>query len=410
MHWFINLLILLLLSGCATKSEYTPKTYESYLPILSKNAPNLPDSNPQNYLYYYFYPWDSSLHVSKNQALWPWSVYKPEKEYYGQTLQLRQKEWFNEQLQNARVENIGELGQNAIMSKATDVRNFPTHLPIFKNPKLPGEGFPFDYNQNSQIAPFWPVWLSHYSADKMWAFIEADSFFGWVKASSVLPLSEENQNLLRKASKVVAMKPFALVDSRGIYTSVPIGSILPINEKGEVISFLPDGKKIYLPLEQNLTTPWPAKMNKESLDILNSAFLNEPYGWGGMFGHRDCSAMTKDFLAPFGIWLPRNSRAQFQHGSKIYLKGLTPKEKEEMITQFAIPFLSLIYLPGHIMLYGGELNNKPLVLHNTWGIKTKSHEGRHIIGKTIFSDLHVCLLYTSPSPRDRTRSRMPSSA
>ena len=23
---------------------------------------------------------------------------------------------------------------------------------------------------------------------------------------------------------------------------------------------------------------------------------------------------------------------------------------------------------------------------------------------------HVCLLYTSPSPRDRTRSRMPSSA
>ena len=34
--------------------------------------------------------------------------------------------------------------------------------------------------------------------------------------------------------------------------------------------------------------------------------------------------------------------------------------------------------------------------------------------KFIESDLldreHVCLLYTSPSPRDRTRSRMPSSA
>ena len=24
--------------------------------------------------------------------------------------------------------------------------------------------------------------------------------------------------------------------------------------------------------------------------------------------------------------------------------------------------------------------------------------------------IHICLLYTSPSPRDRTRSRMPSSA
>ena len=27
-----------------------------------------------------------------------------------------------------------------------------------------------------------------------------------------------------------------------------------------------------------------------------------------------------------------------------------------------------------------------------------------------FRNPHVCLLYTSPSPRDRTRSRMPSSA
>ena len=27
-----------------------------------------------------------------------------------------------------------------------------------------------------------------------------------------------------------------------------------------------------------------------------------------------------------------------------------------------------------------------------------------------FEELNICLLYTSPSPRDRTRSRMPSSA
>ena len=32
----------------------------------------------------------------------------------------------------------------------------------------------------------------------------------------------------------------------------------------------------------------------------------------------------------------------------------------------------------------------------------------HTVGNNFF--LNVCLLYTSPSPRDRTRSRMPSSA
>ena len=31
-------------------------------------------------------------------------------------------------------------------------------------------------------------------------------------------------------------------------------------------------------------------------------------------------------------------------------------------------------------------------------------------GKIAMQILHACLLYTSPSPRDRTRSRMPSSA
>ena len=30
--------------------------------------------------------------------------------------------------------------------------------------------------------------------------------------------------------------------------------------------------------------------------------------------------------------------------------------------------------------------------------------------RTAISDPQICLLYTSPSPRDRTRSRMPSSA
>ena len=44
----------------------------------------------------------------------------------------------------------------------------------------------------------------------------------------------------------------------------------------------------------------------------------------------------------------------------------------------------------------------------------KMNEAARILAEyedfTSFSRLHTCLLYTSPSPRDRTRSRMPSSA
>ena len=51
-----------------------------------------------------------------------------------------------------------------------------------------------------------------------------------------------------------------------------------------------------------------------------------------------------------------------------------------------------------------------LVLHVTGKLK-KLHKIESIIKFIQLHDLiNICLLYTSPSPRDRTRSRMPSSA
>ena len=42
-----------------------------------------------------------------------------------------------------------------------------------------------------------------------------------------------------------------------------------------------------------------------------------------------------------------------------------------------------------------------------WDMDTVSP---HNLANQIFRQQDICLLYTSPSPRDRTRSRMPSSA
>ena len=52
-------------------------------------------------------------------------------------------------------------------------------------------------------------------------------------------------------------------------------------------------------------------------------------------------------------------------------------------------------------LWPGVLQNKCLGCHNAQGI---ARETEFVLQPA------ACLLYTSPSPRDRTRSRMPSSA
>jgi hypothetical protein len=107
--------------------------------------------------------------------------------------------------------------------------------------------------------------------------------------------------------------------------------------------------------------------------------------------NRDCSAMTKDYFQSFGIWLPRNSFSQSKSGDYISLENLTIKEKEALLKEKAIPFQSLLYLRGHIMLYLGTFEEKALVMHNTWGLKVEENgqEKRKIIGRSIISDLYL---------------------
>jgi hypothetical protein len=78
-------------------------------------------------------------------------------------------------------------------------------------------------------------------------------------------------------------------------------------------------------------------------------------------------------------------------GKVISFKNMTDEEKIETIKKDAIPFETLLYKRGHIVLYVGTYDDKIVVFHNTWGIKTNKDgkEGRFIIGKPIFSTLTV---------------------
>ncbi len=40
--------------------------------------------------------------------------------------------------------------------------------------------------------------------------------------------------------------------------------------------------------------------------------LNQPYGWGDMYGEQDCSRFLQMVFATVGIMLPRDSKDQAQ--------------------------------------------------------------------------------------------------
>ena len=101
--------------------------------------------------------------------------------------------------------------------------------------------------------------------------------------------------------------------------------------------------------------------------------------------------MTRDLFAPFGLWLPRNSGEQAGAGKFISFKNLPDAEKEALIVRQGIPWRTLLWTPGHIMLYIGIHQGKPLIFHNFWSIKTRDAQGRRgriIIGHAAVTTLH----------------------
>jgi len=121
--------------------------------------------------------------------------------------------------------------------------------------------------------------------------------------------------------------------------------------------------------------------------------MGQPYGWGGLYEWRDCSSTARDVFAPFGIWLPRNSAAQGRSGSSfIPLEGLDGAEKERLIGASGVPFMSLLWMRGHIMLYLGQYRNESVVFHNIWGLRIVEEgndNARHVLGRAVASSLRL---------------------
>lgn len=356
----------------------------------------------KDFTYRYYAPWfRNTLQHTKEEASWANRAYGVKNRYYGENLQLISDEEIDTLLSSTHFEAFSSVTAHAIMIKNAHMRSLPSDKPFFKKTTLPGEGYPFDYLQTSRIHIAEPVLISHYSKDGAWAFVESSFASGWVPSDAFVTLNAKERMAFIKASKIAITFDNAPLynNKQRFITYAKIGAVLPFESEDadfyHAYAFTHDGtyaaKKITLLIPKMYASSLPLVFNEKSVSALANAFLGEKYGWGGSLDNRDCSAMTRDFLAPFGVWIPRNSAAQKNFGEYLSLKELSPQEKETMILKNGIAFLSLIYLKGHIMLYAGEQNGRAMVLHNTWGVKTLENgkEGRHVIGKAIVSDLYI---------------------
>ncbi len=288
------------------------------------------------------------------------------------------------------------IAQKAIIIQDTDLRSAPTKRPYFKHPRKEGDAYPFDLFQNSSLSLGMAVKVFHTSSDKKWYYVEHISASGWVFHTDLAIVDDDLENLWRKSKFVAIIKDDNHIDVKDVNVNLGLGSVLPLlGKNGQYFKVaVPyrsrNGQAKYreVLLDNTQAVVQPLALTEENITKIANPLMGNPYGWGGILNNRDCSSTLQDVFTPFGLFLPRNSRAQSVVGEKFSIKDLSNRKKKQEIIQKAIPFQSFIFLPGHIALYLGTYKNEPVIFHNVWGVRLEN-DGRHVIGKTAITGLEM---------------------
>lgn len=344
----------------------------------------------------YYSPWMyTAAPICAKEAKWPVTAFTGG---YGSNLIRVDTLWISELVAQSNYEAFSTINEPAVTIKWMNMRVFPTQKPLYKNPALPGEGFPFDLLQNSSVAFNEPIFISHYSKDGSWAYVFTNNASGWVESDGIAVIKPKQIALMKEKKKVfITQDKIPLYDdAHKFVTYSRIGMVLPLLEETQddfkVLFVRSNGILEQMNISKESAHVGYHLLNKEDLIKIGSNMLRNTYGWGGMFEERDCSSMIRDFFTPFGIWLPRNSASQAKKGEVLFFNGLDNSQKLALIKEKGVPFETILYKKGHVLLYIGTYEGNVMVMHNIWGIRTidaNGKKGRVIVGKAAITTLQL---------------------
>jgi hypothetical protein len=300
--------------------------------------------------------------------------------------------------------------QYGLAVKSSDLRIIPATIPLYSSKETEG----LDRLQVTRLHLGEPLIVSYKTKDGKWFYVFAREAEGWMEASDIGFCNKETWNSLLKTNgaKTKTASDFVIVISA-------VADIYADEERTEFISYAQMGTrftaeetkdnlvKIKMPSADNKGVLYfkEAFIGKGDIsrgylkysrrNVLEQAFkyLNTPYGWGGQDDFLDCSSFIKNVFSCFGINLPRNSAAQIHSTSMMknisFFKEDDEKSKGAKIMGKALEGASLLYFPGHIMLYIGQANHQPYAIHSIWGYRDKNDKNLYLINKTAVSGMNL---------------------
>jgi hypothetical protein len=244
-----------------------------------------------------------------------------------------------------------------------------------------------------------PVAILYSTKDNLWCYAISEVYTGWIKAEQLIFASKE------AISHYFNDKNIAVVTSRfadiykdtslsQFYDSVKMDTVMHISKiEDDIIEV----KIPFKTLNENLEFMYHyIKKSDVSLgflpytqrNVIVQAFkqIDAPYDWGNNYGYTDCSGFVRQVFSCFGIKTPKNSRQQINMKDSIQLSDYNNALKAQTIISEGSSGITLLYLPGHIMLYLGQLDQNPYVIHSIRGYSGKNNK-IHMLNKIAVTDL-----------------------
>ena len=357
----------------------------------------------EEYLESHFAPWHnddlSYLELSMDRVI-DFHEAVAKKNYYTADAKPYPKALMKKVLDNGRIDPKAAPRPGVALAEA-DVRILAASTPLFAS-KASARGnrglLKLDSMQNTTLKPGEPVAVFGTSADSSWCFIATGTAVGWVRANKIALADLGFMELWERLPYSVAVRDNILIeDSQGKrLCTIKLGTILPSDGDDRIL--LPEKGKDgrvqtrRVKLERGAFAPFPVPFTPRNAAAVIDQLMGESYGCGGSNGLRDCSATTRDYFSVFGVWLPRNSGYQAKAKDSVRFSGIKSEERLKAIARNAVPYATLIHMPGHIMLYIGIYDSEPVVFHNLWGVRINydgNLTGRSVIGKAVVSSLKV---------------------
>ncbi|MDX3772559.1 SH3 domain-containing protein [Chromatiaceae bacterium AAb-1] len=324
--------------------------------------------------------------------------------FYASGAEVSQTQW-QDYLQNA---NTGQIKARnpvrfGLVVRRTLMTGFPTADRVF-NQEMEQDLNRF---QETGLFPGEPVAILHQSQDKHWYLVRSYHYTGWVAAADIAQGSKTEVLAYQQQA------PFLVITGAKAFTAynpeladiselqLDMGVRLPLlsakdtgyrvhgqNPLGSHIVKLPrrdaDGQLVFtaalIPRSQDVHTGY---LPFTAGNIVRQAFkfLGERYGWGHDYNGRDCTGFIAEIYRTFGLIMPRNSGQQ-GHGQYGRNTRFTADSsgQEKLAALHHAQAGDLIYLPGHVVMYLGTVNEQPFVIHDVNGLSYMQQDGRYYTG------------------------------